>query len=34
MGYCTGWWMTPADKVYHNTEWGMPLHDDANSLSF
>ena len=28
MGYC-GWASTdPLDKIYHDTEWGIPVHDD------
>lgn len=30
MGYC-GWADTdPLDKVYHDTEWGIPVHDDRH----
>lgn len=30
MGYC-GWANTdPLDKVYHDTEWGIPVHDDRH----
>lgn len=30
MGYC-GWATTdPLDKVYHDTEWGIPVHDDRH----
>ena len=30
MGYC-GWADTdPLDKVYHDTEWGIPEHDDRH----
>ena len=30
MGYC-GWANTdPLNKVYHDTEWGIPVHDDRH----
>lgn len=30
MGYC-GWANTdPLDKTYHDTEWGIPVHDDRH----
>ncbi len=30
MGYC-GWASTdPLDKIYHDTEWGIPVHDDRH----
>ena len=30
MGYC-GWADTdPLDKAYHDTEWGIPVHDDRH----
>ena len=30
MGYC-GWASTdPLDKKYHDTEWGIPVHDDRH----
>lgn len=30
MGYC-GWANTdPLDKAYHDTEWGIPVHDDRH----
>lgn len=30
MGYC-GWANTdPLDKIYHDTEWGIPVHDDRH----
>ena len=34
MGYCNSWWKTPADKIYHDTEWGIPLHDDRMQFEF
>ena len=34
MGYCTSWWKTPEDKIYHDTEWGRPLHDDRKQFEF
>ena len=34
MGYCNSWWKTSADKIYHDTEWGIPLHDDRMQFEF
>ena len=34
MGYCNGWWATKADEVYHNKEWGRPLHNDRKQFEF
>jgi DNA-3-methyladenine glycosylase I len=34
MGYCNSWWKTPADKIYHDTEWGIPLYDDRHQFEF
>ncbi len=34
MGYCNSWWHTKADEIYHNTEWGLPLHDDRKQFEF
>ena len=34
MGYCTDWCTTKADEIYHNTEWGRPLHDDRKQFEF
>lgn len=34
MGYCNSWWKTQADEIYHNTEWGRPLHDDKKQFEF
>ena len=28
MGYCTWSDMNEANKIYHDTEWGIPVHDD------
>ena len=28
MGYCTWAGMNEANRVYHDTEWGVPVHDD------
>ena len=28
MGYCTWAGMNEANSVYHDTEWGIPVHDD------
>ena len=34
MGYCNSWWKTPADKTYHDKEWGVPLHNDKMQFEF
>ena len=34
MGYCNSWCTTEADEIYHNTEWGRPLHDDRKQFEF
>lgn len=34
MGYCNSWCKTEADEIYHNTEWGRPLHDDRRQFEF
>ena len=34
MGYCNSWWKTKADEIYHNTEWGRPLHSDKKQFEF
>ncbi len=34
MGYCNSWWNTKADEIYHNTEWGRPLHNDRKQFEF
>lgn len=34
MGYCNSWWATPADEIYHNKEWGRPLHNDRKQFEF
>ena len=28
MGYCTWAGMNERNRVYHDTEWGIPVHDD------
>ncbi len=34
MGYC-GWAeASGADKLYHDTEWGLPLHDDRMQFEY
>ena len=33
MGYCNSW-RTKADEIYHNTEWGRPLHNDRKQFEF
>ena len=30
MGYCVWAGMNEANRTYHNTEWGIPLHDDRH----
>ena len=30
MGYCTWADMNEANKIYHDTEWGVPVHDDRH----
>lgn len=34
MGYCNSWCKTKTDEIYHNTEWGLPLHDDRKQFEF
>ena len=34
MGYCNSWWKTKIDEIYHNTEWGRPIHDDHKQFEF
>ena len=34
MGYCNSWCKTKADLIYHDTEWGIPLHDDRGQFEF
>ena len=34
MGYCNEWCKTKADKIYHDTEWGRPLHNDRKQFEF
>ena len=34
MGYCNSWWATKQDEIYHNTEWGRPLHNDRKQFEF
>jgi len=34
MGYCNSWWKTQADKIYHDNEWGVPVHDDRMQFEF
>ena len=34
MGYCNSWCKTAADKIYHDTEWGRPLHNDRRQFEF
>ena len=28
MGYCTWADMNERNKIYHDTEWGIPVHED------
>ena len=30
MGYCTWAGMNEANRTYHDTEWGIPVHDDRH----
>ena len=30
MGYCTWAEMNEANQIYHDTEWGIPVHDDRH----
>lgn len=30
MGYCTWAGMNDANRIYHDTEWGIPVHDDRH----
>ena len=30
MGYCTWAGMNEANRIYHDTEWGVPVHDDRH----
>lgn len=30
MGYCTWASMNEANTIYHDTEWGIPVHDDRH----
>ena len=34
MSYCDGWCATADDQKYHDTEWGVPLHDDRKLFEF
>ena len=34
MSYCNNWCKTSADRKYHDTEWGVPLHDDRMQFEF
>ena len=34
MGYCTAWCRTKQDKIYHDTEWGQPVHDDRKQFEY
>ena len=34
MGYCNSWWVTKADEIYHNTEWGRPVREDRKQFEF
>lgn len=28
MGYCTWAGINETNQIYHDTEWGIPVHDD------
>ncbi len=30
MGYCTWAGMNDANRIYRDTEWGIPVHDDRH----
>ena len=30
MGYCTWADINEANRIYHDTEWGIPVHDDRH----
>ena len=30
MGYCTWADINEANRTYHDTEWGIPVHDDRH----
>ena len=34
MGYCNAWCKNQTDKIYHDCEWGRPLHDDRAQFEF
>lgn len=34
MSYCNGWCKNAADYQYHDTEWGIPLHNDRMQFEF
>ena len=34
MGYCNSWCATQEDKIYHDNEWGRPLHNDRKQFEF
>lgn len=34
MLYCNAWCRTTADTLYHDREWGVPLHDDRGQFEF
>ncbi|MBR3632698.1 MAG: DNA-3-methyladenine glycosylase I [Elusimicrobiaceae bacterium] len=34
MAYCNSWCRSEADQKYHDTEWGVPLHDDRKQFEF
>ena len=34
MAYCNCWCKSSADKIYHDTQWGVPLHDDRMQFEF
>ena len=34
MLYCNAWCKSTADTLYHDREWGVPLHDDRTQFEF
>lgn len=34
MGYCKWDYTSQANRLYHDTEWGVPLHDDLKQFEF
>ena len=34
MGYCNSWCKTKDDEIYHDSEWGRPVHNDRKQFEF